>query len=82
MVPWDIYLPTPKVTRYYGNATQYGDLFAFIRRLAGLLDATTLAIKIKSPSEGGCTANCNINAIFLLKITLFRGVSALFLHFQ
>lgn len=52
-VPWDIYLPTPQAARYYGNATQYADLFAFIRGHAELLDNTNLTVKVKPPSEGG-----------------------------
>ena len=38
MVPWDIYLPTPQGQRYYGNASQYGDLYKFVRQHADLLD--------------------------------------------
>jgi hypothetical protein len=41
VAPWDIYLPTPTADRYYGNASQYGDLFAFVRQHSELLDATT-----------------------------------------
>ena len=41
VAPWDIYLPTPSATRYYGTASQYGDLFAFVRRNGALLDGTT-----------------------------------------
>lgn len=41
MAPWDIYLPTPKAERYYGLASQYADLYALVRDVAALLDATT-----------------------------------------
>ena len=54
-VPWDTYLPTPQAARYYGNASQYADLFAFIRAHAGLLDATNRSVKVKLPSEVGYT---------------------------
>ena len=51
MVPWDIYLPTPHAERYYGNASQYADLYKFVRENAELLDATTERIKIKDSTQ-------------------------------
>jgi hypothetical protein len=41
-VPWDIFLPGSD--RYYGRASQYADLFAFVRSHGLLLDATTQPI--------------------------------------
>jgi hypothetical protein len=38
MVPWDIYLPTPAALRYYGDPSQYADLFEFIREQADMLE--------------------------------------------
>ena len=51
----DIYLPTPHAARYFGNATQYGDLFRFVRRHGELLDATTEAVALPRRSEGRYT---------------------------
>ena len=51
----DIYLPTPHAARYFGNATQYGDLFRFVRRHAELLDATAEAVALPRRSEGRYT---------------------------
>ena len=53
MVPWDIYLPTPHAARYYGLASQYGDLYAFVRAHAELLDATTVPIPNPRTSGSG-----------------------------
>ena len=38
MVPWDIYLPTPNAVRYYGNASQFADLYALVRNNVRLFD--------------------------------------------
>ena len=51
----DIYLPTPHAARYFGNVTQYGDLFHFVRRHGELLDATTEAVALPRRSEGRYT---------------------------
>ena len=55
VVPWDIYLPTPEATRYYGTVAQYGDIFGFVRQHAALLDAAVVAVPNASvvPSSGG-----------------------------
>jgi hypothetical protein len=56
MVPWDIYLPTPHAARYYGNGSQYADLYAFVRAHAQLLDETIVRVKMPPPhSEGRYT---------------------------
>ena len=44
MVPWDIYLPTPDAARYYGVASQYADVYQFVRDHGALLDASVVAI--------------------------------------
>jgi hypothetical protein len=63
MAPWDIYLPTPQAERYYGNASQYGDLYAFVRRHAALLDATTLPVPTPQQAKpnGGRGGEANYN---------------------
>jgi len=55
VAPWDIYLPTPDASRYYGTAEQYGDIFGFVRQHAALLDAAVDAVPNASvvPSSGG-----------------------------
>ena len=59
MAPWDIYLPTPHATRYYGLASQYGDLYAFVRAHAELLDATTEPIPDPRAGAGGSPLRYN-----------------------
>eukprot|EP00750_Incisomonas_marina_P020906 INCI4111.10.p2 GENE.INCI4111.10~~INCI4111.10.p2 ORF type:complete len:465 (+),score=82.68 INCI4111.10:132-1526(+) len=44
LVPWDIYLPTPQALRYFGDADEYADLFAFIRSNGPVLDAMDLNV--------------------------------------
>jgi hypothetical protein len=41
LVPWDIYLPTPRAQRYYGSAHEYGDLFLFVTKYAEILETTS-----------------------------------------
>ena len=43
IVPWDIYLPTPNASRYFGSAAEYADLFGFVRTHADWFDATRLS---------------------------------------
>jgi hypothetical protein len=42
MVPWDVYDPgrTDPGARYYGNVSQFGDIYQFVRAHASLLDET------------------------------------------
>lgn len=44
LVPWDIYLPTPTGVRYYGSASEYADLYTFVRGHSSLLDETDVAV--------------------------------------
>ena len=71
MVPWDIYLPTPHAERYYGNASQYADLYKFVRENAELLDATTERIKIKDSTQvlTRCT-ECYISRLHYVALCL------------
>ena len=63
MAPWDIYLPTPQADRYYGNASQYGDLYSFVRRHAALLDATTMPVPApqRTNTSGPPSGEANYN---------------------
>lgn len=63
MAPWDIYLPTPQADRYYGNASQYSDLYSFVRRHAALLDATTIPVPApqRTNTSGGSAGEANYN---------------------
>jgi hypothetical protein len=55
LVPWDIYLPTPNASRFFGSQAQFGDLFAFVRAQADLLEAADT-----SPFYRPATADMNL----------------------
>jgi hypothetical protein len=38
LVPWDIYLPTPDAKRFFGNASDFADLYGFVRDRTDLFD--------------------------------------------
>jgi hypothetical protein len=42
MVPWDIYLPTPQARRFYGNASQFADLYDLVRRNPNLFEGSEM----------------------------------------
>jgi hypothetical protein len=41
LAPWDVYLPTPNAERYYGDGSEYGPIFGFVRSNQPLFDEAT-----------------------------------------
>lgn len=47
--PWDVYLPAPSAPRYWGAATDFVDLFEYVRGNAGMFDDAATAIANDAP---------------------------------
>lgn len=44
MAPWDIYMPGANAPRYFGLASEFADVYEFVRSHAALLDAATTPV--------------------------------------
>jgi len=63
LAPWDIYVPTPgtsNFSRYYGNASNFDDMFSFVRtkEVSKLLEDCTLAVAAAPRRQYAIAVGC------------------------
>lgn len=51
LVPWDVYLPQPSAPRYWGSASDFGDLYAFVSAYAHLFDSANVSLPNELPAN-------------------------------